>query len=277
MALKRSPAAIVVNGAYLRVRDPSGENALFKDYVTVPGMSSWTMPAESGNVTETALMDGSVAAPQFKGVGTITGVIGALGGHPAHQFLEAASISQNDVQIEIIKEAVAVADIVLGASGESTSIVKSGALDVVAIDDSAAAAEVKQNVLWGHIIAVASGDADDADKAKAAAAPATLIAYSADASDSAGYRVVTAVEDDGKKIHFAPAYSSAVTTASGKFRNVSVRNPGKRWSNITCKVNQFDQGDFQGGGVLSSNVTFTPSTTVQAAIVEHRLSAGVAA
>lgn len=281
MALKRSPTSIVVNGAYLRVKDPQASPGdLFADYVTVPGLGSWTMPAETGSVTETAIMDGSIAAPQFKGVGTITGAMPALGAHVSHQFLEQRSIDQRDIQVEIVKHAVAVTSIDLG--GAAGNVVDARAADAgtpnrsdIAISKASDQLTVKQSVLWGHILAMSAEAATAAELASVTGA-SPVLAYTSKGADGTQWRGIVTVAADGSMIRVAPAFVAAITTANNKFRRINVRNPGKRWTDVLVKVNQYDQGDFQSGSNVGSNFTFTPSTTVQAAIVEHRLDSDAA-
>ena len=113
MPENKSPLGIVVNGAILQVKDPSLSAGLFSEYRRVPGLGSFTLPAETGSVNETTLMDGTVSAAQFKGVGTITGTVGALGAHPTHLFLDEKSLDGENVQVNIVRLAVPVNDIVV--------------------------------------------------------------------------------------------------------------------------------------------------------------------
>ena len=277
MALKRSPTSIVVNGAYLRIKSASGGGkgaaeaaGLFADYVTVPGLGSWTMPAETGSVTETAIMDGSIAAPQFKGVGTITGAMPALGAHPSHQFLEQRSIDQQDIQIAIVKPASAGAQLAVPSADDIVIKAAANGRSQVDVVSAASRARIKQSVLWGHIVAFGKA----AGAAGLAVDSRELLAYNAAAAGAipaggSAFHAVVAVEDDGSKFWIAPGLAAEEKPIVGAF--VCFRNPGKRWEDLLVKVNQFDQGDFQSGSNVGSNFTFTPSTTVQAAIVEHRV------
>ena len=108
----------MVNGAILQIRDPNKSTGLFSEYRRVPGLASFTLPAEAGSVNETALMDGTVAAAAFKGVGTITGAVGALGVHPAHLFMEEKALDGTDIQANIVRLAVVVKKITLPKGGK---------------------------------------------------------------------------------------------------------------------------------------------------------------
>ena len=96
-------------------------------YRRVPGLGSFTLPAETGSVNETTLMDGTVSAAQFKGVGTITGTVGALGAHPAHLFLEEKSLDGENVQVNIVRLAVAVKEIIVS---EASAVATAGSMTV---------------------------------------------------------------------------------------------------------------------------------------------------
>ena len=261
MTIKRNPTSIVVNGAYLRVKDPTAAaGSLFSDYQAIPGLGSFTLPAEAGNTTETPLMDGVIAAAQFKGVGTVTGAIGARGVHPAHQFLEARANDGKQVQIEIIRLATNV--ITLSGNVGDAAAAANG-VSVITLDQAAAIASAKASILWGHLLQF------DDDGSSAVDSVASYLAAAAAANDNA-WHIISEISEDGTSIKVAPGYSAALNGAAGT--KINVRNPGVRWSDVTCVVNQFDGGDFQGGSNVSGNVTFTPSSAMPNAIVEHRIA-----
>lgn len=274
--LKRTPNAIVVNGAYLRVKDPSAAaGSFFGTYVTVPGLANFTMPAEAGATTDTALMDGSISAPQFAGVGTITGSIGARTAHPAHQFLEQRKIDQEDITIEILKHAVPVVSVDVAAAG---SIVDGGGLDELVLA-TLGADRARQNILNGHIVHVWASDDIAADGPDDGGRSFLLYGAAATAENDKQWRSIPSVvlDDAGAPmgVKVVPHFSAAIAVPGNKSGRITVRNGGLRWTDLNVKVNQFDQGDFQAGGNVSSNVTFTPSVSVPAAIVEHRLDTGI--
>ena len=258
MAIKRQPTSIVVNGAYLQVKDPNaGATALFGKYRTVPGLGAFTLPAETGAVNETPLMDGTIGAAQFKGVGTITGAVGALGAHPTHQFLEDASLSGAQIQINIIRLATQV-----GVQAPGSNAVAAGTLRRIAITGAAARAWVKNNVLQGHLVAI---DMDGE------IAPTAVVSYKAAAASGTDehFMAVMAVDGEGRYVDVAPGFSAAKAT-TGSSRLI-VRNPGRSYTDITGVVNQWDAGDFQGGSNVSGNLTFTPTVALPAATPEFRL------
>ena len=107
MARNRQPTATQVNGAALLVKDPSAAvGSLFASYQRIPGLASFTLPDETGATNETQLMDGAIAFAQIAGVGTITGNIGAISGHPTHRFLAAKRRDGQNVQVTIVRPAI---------------------------------------------------------------------------------------------------------------------------------------------------------------------------
>ena len=246
---------MVVNGAYLRVRDPDASAGdLFADYVTMPGLGSFTMPAETGGVTETVTIDGPISAPQFKGVGTITGSVAGLTRDVAHQFLEQRSIDGREIQVAIDLPARSVTEFVIDG-GASVDAVDTNYDQIVAgvIPDAVAKA-----VLRGHFMALGavSGAAVYPD------GTVVVLGYNA-AAAVVGWRAVVAADQDTKVFNVAPDFGAAdISVAANMERGVRVRNPGVSWLDISCVVSQFDQGDFQAGGNVSSNFTFVPARAI---------------
>jgi len=268
MAQNRSPLGITVNGALLQVRDPNAKSgAWFQTYRRVPGLGSFTLPAEAGTTNETALMDGTVGAAAFKGVGTITGAIGALGVHATHLFLEERSLNGEDIQVNIIRLATKVKDIL---------IAKGGSVDVVDVSEdkskiivpSANRDDVKSSVRAGCLILLGAP----------ASSPAALDKDSVVDYDDAvsgandlNWQVCQEVEDDGSEIIVAPGFSADKATTSSNGIMLQVRNPGRTYTDILCTVNQFDAGDFQNASNVAGNISLTPSVALPRVRVEGRI------
>ena len=261
MAIKRTPNSILVNGAYFQVKDPSAAaGTLFADYVTVPGLASFTLPSETGSTTDTALMDGSIAAANFKGVGTIVAAIGARAAHPAHQFLEAAALSGKQVQIRVVRAATGVTDIREIASG--TALGALAAKGVSAIGAGLPKGIAKANALAGHIVHLW------ADNSVADDGPAHtgrfVVGYGAavTAALSKEFQLIASLGTEGDSVKVAPGYLAAVAVAATKKGQITIRNPGLEWKDLVCTVSQFDSGDLQAGSHATSNLTLVPASAV---------------
>ena len=246
---------MIVNGAYLRVKDPDASAGdLFADYVTLPGLGSFTMPAETGGVTETVTTDGPISAPQFKGVGTITGAVAGLTRDVAHQFLEQRSIDGLEIQVAIDLPARSVTEFVIEGSGTAMAVDTDYDRIVAGVVPEA----VAKAILRGHFIALGavSGTAAYPD------GTAAVLGYDA-AAAAIGWRAVVASDQDAKVFNVSPDFGAIdIAVAANMERGVRVRNPGVSWLDISCSVSQFDQGDFQAGGNVSSNFTFVPARAV---------------
>ena len=264
MAENRAPLGIVVNGAILQVREPGLAAGLFSEYRRVPGLGSFTLPAESGSVNETTLMDGTVSAAQFKGVGTITGVIGALGAHPAHLFLEEKALDGENIQVNIIRLAVAVKEFTV----EGVYAVAAANSMIVNIPTSNQE-DVKSSIRAGSLVAISAAAADPAKQAAN-----TVVDYKAAASsvNDVLWQPVWEVDDDGSSFKVAPGFNSAKATTSSNDILIQVRNPGRSYQDVLCTVSQWDAGDFQNGQNVSGNLTLTPSVALPRVRVEARLS-----
>ena len=268
MTANRSPLGIVVNGAYMQVRDPNAASGAFMaTYRTVPGLGSFTLPAEAGSTNETALMDGTVGAAAFAGVGTITGSVGALGVHPTHLFLEEAKLDARSVQMSIVRLAVNVQDIMVPASGSDSVVDQSDNPNRIKIP-VAVRSTVRSAVRQGCLIALSA----------AAASPRkqtlnTVVEYSANASGANDrlWQLCYEVADDGSYIDVTPGFSADVG-ANNQNALLQVRNPGRTYAGILGTVNQWDAGDYQNGQNVAGNITFTPTSALPRVAVESRVS-----
>ena len=271
MAENRAPLGIVVNGAILQVRDPALNDGLFSDYRRVPGLGSFTLPAESGSVNETTLMDGTVSAAQFKGVGTITGVVGALGAHPAHLFLEEKGLDGENIQVNIIRLAVAVKKIIVSAPAPVIVIGEPMVVNIPPANRD----DVKSSIRAGSLVAV-SALATPVEIIKPAAEQSlnTVVDYKAavNLANDTLWQPVWEVEDDGSSFAVAPGFSLGKVTTAAMSLLIQVRNPGRSYQDVLCTVSQWDAGDFQNGQNVSGNLTLTPSVALPRVRVEARIS-----
>ena len=266
MAENRAPLGIVVNGAILQVRDPALNDGLFSDYRRVPGLGSFTLPAESGSVNETTLMDGTVSAAQFKGVGTITGVVGALGAHPAHLFLEEKGLDGENIQVNIIRLAVAVKKIVISGVNDLIDI----SADPMEFNvPSAYREDVKSSIRAGSLVAISPAAASPAEQMLN-----TVVDYASaiNPASSVLWQPVWEVEDDGSSFKVAPGFNADKSSTAAMSVLIQVRNPGRSYRDVLCTVSQWDAGDFQNGQNVSGNLTLTPSVALPRVRVEARIS-----
>ena len=266
MAENRAPLGIVVNGAILQVKDPALSAGFFSEYRRVPGLGSFTLPAETGSVNETTLMDGTVSAAQFKGVGTITGVVGALGAHPTHLFLDEKSLDGENVQVNIIRLAVPVNDITVSVAIDVIDI-SAGVMTVnvpTANQDA-----VKSSIRAGSLVAVSAAAASPAKQTAD-----TVVDYKSavSAANSLLWQPVWEVETDGSSFKVAPGFFADKETTNTNSLIIQVRNPGRTYSDVLCTVSQWDAGDFQNGQNVSGNLTLTPSVALPRVQVEGRIS-----
>ena len=253
MGIKKQPTSIVANGSYIFIKDPTATSGLFSDYVRVPGLGNFTLPSETGGVTETATLDGPIGAPQFSGIGSITGSIAARGVHPAHDFLEQRKGDGASFNIRIIKPA------------ELRSEVDDIAASVVIADNTAGPSNIVpavltdvavKNILSGQIIQLVSDNS--------ASDNYNFVPYSETASSANDkmWRLIVEVDNSNKKVRFAPEISSNVVVASGKKGKVHWRNPGMEWLDISVTCTQFAGGDFQSGGNVSAAITLFPASAM---------------
>ena len=274
MPENKSPLGIVVNGAILQVKDPSLSAGLFSEYRRVPGLGSFTLPAETGSVNETTLMDGTVSAAQFKGVGTITGTVGALGAHPTHLFLDEKSLDGENVQVNIVRLAVPVNDIVV--SGVSNVIVIGTDVMTVNVTNTENQDAVKSSIRAGSLVAVSALASPTSDPKIPGAKQASNVVVDYKAAVSAANNVlwqpVWEVETDGSSFKVAPGFQADKSTSGTMSLLIQVRNPGRTYKDVLCTVSQWDAGDFQNGQNVSGNITLTPSVALPRVQVEARVS-----
>ena len=254
MALQRSPTSIQVNGAALLVKDPTADDGLFSTWQRVPGLASFTLPDETGATTETQLMDGSISFAQIAGVGTITGSIGAVTGHPTHRFLADKRRSGGTVTIAIIRPSPGNVFEAIDNAASAAAIVSDAGYSVISVVDdntSGSIAAVKAGVREGTLVALHTG------------APAGYALYGdAAVATMAKWQSVVRIDADSGKFWVSPGVSSAIAAASGT--NLYARRPGVLFDNISCTVNGFGDGDFQAGGAMNANVSFAPGEALPA-------------
>lgn len=273
MAENRQPRGVIVNGAYMFVKDPNAAaGKLFENWQRVTGLSSFTLPAEVGGTNETQLMDGSLATAQLAGVGTITGAIGGRGLHVAQRFMENRKRSGEAIDISIVKPCLGRASIGMGAGTIVDVSEKARSIEV----PSGNRADVKRRVRAGDLVALASADANSATLALAVAAPTNVLDYDGDPTDI-GWQSVVYVEEDGSFIDVAPGFATDRTIAGSMFRALYIRTPGILLKDLAGVVNGFDGGDFQNGQFVAGNFTFTPEEAIPEPTPEIRIPSVIAA
>lgn len=256
MADKREPVGQAVNGAYLFVKDPEATSGLFEHYQRVSGLSSFTLPAEVGGTNEIQLMDGVIAFASRKGVGTVTGVLGARTAHPAQQFMEQRSLDGRKVEIAMVK----LASGVLKLEAEAAAAVAVAGVGGYKIDLSGVLAgwrtQVKNTIKAAHAVAILPDLDALSDSPKGVA---VFDAAQATANDAL-FQVIQSVEEDGSEMYVSPGFVAARGSAATKKLGIFFINPGLYWTNVLGTVNGFDAGDFQQGSAVSGNFTFTPES-----------------
>ncbi len=258
MALNRAPVGIQVNGAALLVKDPDVSSGLFSKWQRVPGLASFTLPDETGSTNETQLMDGSIAFAQIAGVGTITGSIGAITGHVTHQLLAAKRRSGGNLNITIVRPAIAVANGQISTSakiGEAAD----GGKSIVTLTST-----IVRSIKEGMLIAVTP----------TAGSPGSTgyTAYNAAASSANDPKFMEIVQvDDGGKVSVAPGFSVDIPNSAAVNNKYVVRQAGILYEDIVCSVSGFGDGDFQSGSAVSANVAFQPSSALPAFLPEWRI------
>lgn len=264
MPEQRAPVGVVVNGAYLFVKDATGAAGIFSNWQRVTGLSSFTLPAEVGGTTETQLMDGNLQAAAIAGVGTVTGAIGGRGVHMSQLFMEERKLDGAAVAIAIVKAAVVKSAILLGNTHNAVAAATLRSIDIPAARRS----DVLNRVRAGDIVGL------DLDGAMAPTGLADWKATAAAALDD-DWQGVAYVEDDGSYIDVAPGFSAAQATTTDT-ASLLLRTPGVQWIDVTGTINGFDGGDFQNGQQLSGNFTFTPSSALPRVTPEYRTVAQIA-
>ena len=251
MSRNRQPVGTQVNGAALLVKDPTIAAGLFTKYQRVPGMSSWTLPDETGSTTEEQLMDGPIATSQVAGVGTITGNIGALGGHATHRFLATKRRGGGNVTVTIIRPALKREITAKGFCAADSTVIQIPA---------AHRAAVKASVREGNLIALANDVTDGI----------VTFTDTPEAGDDHKWRPVLAVKEDGSEIHVEAVIKSAILV--GAAESIQLLTAGILYEGITATVNGFGDGDFQAGGSISANLSFSPAEALPVQRPEWRVA-----
>jgi len=264
MALSRTPTAITANGVSMLVKGAGVNN-----FIRVPGLANFTMPDETGSTTETQLLDGSVAAAQPAGVGSITGTIGAIGPHPSHQFLEARKQDQQQITVTVVKPAAEVTILEDSAAIAITyPAATANAPDGIVVIPGGGVSSMRES----QLIAIAAN-------AAGLQSPPKLVPWNkafgdlVAADDDVSYHVIRSVDPDSGKIKVSPGFKTAKTSGNSIY---SLRNAGLLYKDISCTVSGLGSGDFQSGGNASSSITLQPVSAVTRAI-EHRTLAEIVA
>lgn len=292
MAPRKDPNAIEVSGALFFVRDPNLSTGFFSKWRRFDGLGSFTLPAEAGSTTETALIDGSISFAAPAGVGNISGTVGALNAGPVHEFMENKARNAGSVQVAIVRPAIIIAT--FGPHAADTKFVVSGTdpnkwIPAAEKGDGARNLPqvrnvVLQQVRTGHILALDP----NAESKEGFMAPGVVAKYreAATADTQGQWQGIAEVESDGSEITIVPGalVSSPASAATDDIGNAAVdqgvwqvRNPGRAYLGIVCSVNQFDRGDAQAGGAITSNVQLVPNAALPDVTVEHRLEADLLA
>jgi len=224
----------------------------------VPGLANFTMPSETGSTTETQLLDGSVAAAQPAGVGSITGNIGAIGAHPAHQYLEARKQDNEQITVAVVRPASEIQAERAGNIAASTA----GILTVVDIAGSngLTAADLIAPLREGHLIAF--GATADSIGGGFVGLDTTLAS-----GNDHHFRSIESIDPSNNKIKVRPGFATALT--AGATNKYTVRSGGLRYEGISCTVSGLGSGDFQSGGNASSDITLQPVSAV-VRLIEYR-------
>ena len=302
MALKRDPNAIQVNGALFLVKDPeASSDDLFNDWRRLGGLGSFTLPAEAGSTTETALMDGAISFANVAGVGNISGAVGALNAGPVHDFMEDKASSGGQVQVAIIRPATKIASYIEVALGdlpagvgapflafEAGEFVHSPASPPVVNEwagmfkrvriPSEHREAVKAAVRSGMVLFLTPDDGDSTADAETAASAANGVAsyrgVRTVANDGLWHGVLE-VSEEGEWVEVAPGFSADIAVAGSDMGAIVVRNPGRSYKNIIGAVNQWDRGDHQAGGGITSNFQIVPGSQLAGVSPEFRLETDI--
>lgn len=270
MAIKKTPSGIQVSDSLMFVKSTKTKDVgVFAKYFRFPGLGSFTLPAEAAATNETTLIDGSIASAGTKGVGNITGSIGARNVGIAHQFVEDAATSGESILVAIAHPAESIGSVGLGA-GAAIAVAADGKSKVTV--PAVGRPFIRDSVLEDYVCATGGGDAD----AVTADEDNNADAYVKYSTKAVGYSArqwmsVFDIEEDGSEFYIAPGITPArAPVGTNKVMPAFFRNPGLRWSNVLCTVSQFDSGDFQSGSVVSSSITLQPRNVMPAAALELR-------
>ena len=245
MALNRSPVAIQVNGVALLIKGGSSDGAL-SGWQRVPGLANFTLPDETGSTNEVQLQDGSVAFAQIAGVGTITGSIGAVSGHPTHSFLAARRRDGRAITATIIRPAGDNAQ-VPNTANKVGAVGATGGFSKWTVDDADSQTGVKNTVREGLLVGIG------------------LDSNTPPGPTHANVHPVLRVNADGTFFQTAPGPASDASKAAST--SLYTRRPGIIYENLNVTVAGLGDGDFQAGGAVSSSITLQPSEALPALTV----------
>ena len=234
----RQPSGILVNGVSVEVKDANADSGPFQEYVRIPGVGSISMPDEAAPQNDIATVDGQVGAAGFAAVGQINVPLGVQNQHASHRFLHKKRIDGESVLARVYKAARLIT--VINGAGK----VAGDDLNIIAVE-AALRNRVKNSVRENHVVALLAAALDN------------FIDYDGkSAAENAGYfRLVRTVSDDGSEIVVDPPFPAAVAAAT----NLTVRQPGLRYQDLSCQVAQMGGGDFQPASVAAGNLVLRPS------------------
>ena len=251
--VKRLGTGITVNGAYLRVK---GDAAPFDEFVTVPGLGSFTLPDEVGAVNDVVTLDGIISTPAYGVPGQIVAPLGALTTDYTHQWLKERKLDGKQITIEVFRLATEIGTIEKVITGDVSGahvLASAKEIKVVGAARKTVAALVTRGVLVGID-----------------AKPSTFVNYDGAADTGVRWQLVTSVSDDGATIGVLPGFTAAAIGTAAIPKSLYIRNPGIHYENIVGVVNGFGNGDFQAGGLVSGNLTFTPKFNLPVCSVYHK-------
>lgn len=255
MAGKTKPNSVLVTGLRVFVKDPNAAaGTYFTKWRRITGSASMTMPDEAPTTTDTPLIDGSISAVGFGGIGTIVMPIGALTSGLTHRFLAAFRRTKKSVLVRVGRPAVKVFDI-----DDAASVAAADAGESVITIKAANRTSVRNLALVDQFAAVAAADpaaTGDANPTVAANGEA-LLDYTEDADDGK-FMAIGEVAENGQTLNVVPGVSSAI--AVGSEEHLWVRNPGIFWDSIECQVAQFGDSDWQAGGHAAGNLVLQPTS-----------------
>lgn len=252
VATIRRPRGIPVNGAYVLVRDPSAASTgLFAKYRRLSGLANFTLPNETGGTNETPLQDGVVSTASIKGVGTITGTIGAIGGDPVFEFMEEKSDSGEEMTMAIITLAKDITDFAIADARVANA--NDRAITGIGADNA------KKLVRVGDLVFI--GGAKPAAAKVLGREEKTTGNNPTEPATNAGWRRVMTVFENGTLI-VTPGFAAAITADPGR---LYVRRPGRVYKDLLGVLNQYGKGDYQQGQVITAPVTFAPSDALPSA------------
>ena len=275
MAIRKDPNAIQVNGALVFIKDPSATSGLFSKWRRLPGLGSFTMPAEAGSVTDTPGIDGSISFANVAGVGNISGTIIALNAGVVHRFMEGRAKSGEAIVMSLIRPARGVE---IYKEIAPATLVAAAAAGRIVVPAGDLRKRVKADLREGMIVGIwpDNGLTPAANTRDELTNTTPFIDYeeTPTSANDGHWRTILEVAEDGAWIDVAPNFSTDQTVAASKKGNIQIRQPGRTYHNIHGTVNQFDRGDAQAGGGISSNLQFIPSSSLDVAEVERRFDGG---